>query len=319
MVYYKYGSPEVLHPEEVATPVPGAGDVLVKVSTAAVNSWDQDLLRGKPFITRLIGGGIFKPRKAILGCDVAGTVVALGAKADRFKVGDAVFGDISECGWGGFAEYVSVPENVLTPKPESLGFQQAAALPQAAVMAWQGIHDYGNVLPGQQVLINGAGGGVGSFAIQMAKLKGARVTGVDSGHKLSSMRALGADEVIDYTREDFTKNEQHYDLILDTVGHHSLFDYRRALCPAGKYLMIGGQTALILQAVFLGPLLSLFGKVKMGILAHRPNKNLATIAQMVVAGKLEVNIDRTFTLDQLAEAFEYFKANTFKGKVVISI
>ena len=318
-VYERYGSPERLHLQQVSLPKPKNDEVLIKVHAAAINSWDWDLLRGKPFLVRLAGGGLTKPLKKILGCDVAGVVTSVGAGVQKFKVNDRVFGDISASGWGAFAEYVCVKEGVLTVKPDLLSFEQAAALPQAAVMAWQGINDYGNVRSGQKVLINGAGGGVGSFAIQMAKQRGAEVTVVDSHVKFNSMNALGADYLIDYTKEDFTTKGRRYDLILDVVGHHSLFDFKRALAPGGRYCMIGGPSGLIFQTVFLGPLISAFTSVKLSILAHEPNKYLANLAQMVVEDKLAVPIDSVYELDQLQEAFEYFEENNFNGKIVLRV
>ncbi|MCW5516640.1 NAD(P)-dependent alcohol dehydrogenase [Muriicola sp. Z0-33] len=319
LVYHKYGSPDNLGVEELPIPDLKKNEVLIKVHSAAINSWDWDLLRGKPFIVRLAGGGLTKPIKKILGCDVAGVITAVGAGVKKFKINDEVFGDISESGWGAFAEYVSAKADTLTLKPRALSFTEAAALPQAAVMALQGVKDHGQVASGQDVLINGAGGGVGSFAIQLAKMRGASVTGVDNTDKIEFMQSMGADNTIDYTKEDFTKREEQYDLILDVVGHHSLLDFKRALKPVGKYKIIGGHTGLIFQSVFLGPLISAFSSKKMGILAHQPNKGLSAIAQMVVEHKLQVIIDRIFTLDQLPMAFRYFGENSFKGKIVISM
>jgi len=319
IVYYNYGAPDELHLTEVKIPVPHDNEVLIKVQAASINSWDWDLLRGEPFIVRLVGGGFLTPKKKILGCDVAGLVEAIGDKVTQFQPGDEVFGDLSQYGWGGFAEYVCAPEHVLTIKPDGITFEQAAALPQAAVMALQGIRDYGKVQPTQKVLINGAGGGVGTFAIQMAKFYGAEVTGVDSTEKLEIMKSLGADHVIDYKEVNFTKNSQQYDLILDVVGYHSIFDFKQTLTPTGMYRMIGGQTSLIFQSVFIAPLISLFGNKKMGILAHDPNKGLEFILDLIDLGKIVPVIDRCFTLQETADAFRYFGKGLVQGKVVIKV
>jgi len=319
IVYYNYGAPDELHLTEVKKPVPHDNEVLIKVQAASINSWDWDLLRGEPFIVRLVGGGLLTPKKKILGCDVAGLVKTVGDKVTQFRPEDEVFGDLSQYGWGGFAEYVCAPEHVLTIKPDCITFEQAAALPQAAVMALQGIRDYGKVQPTQKVLINGAGGGVGTFAIQMAKFYGAEVTGVDSTEKLEIMKSLGADHVIDYKEVNFTKNSQQYDLILDVVGYHSIFDFKQTLTPTGMYRMIGGQTSLIFQSIFIAPLISLFGNKKMGILAHDPNKGLEFILDLIDLGKIAPVIDRCFTLRETANAFRYFGKGLVQGKVVIKV
>jgi len=316
IVYQKYGSPDALELQEVDKPTPRDNEVLVNVYAASINSWDWDLLRGKPYINRM--WGLLKPKYQIPGGDIAGRVEAIGRKVIQFKPDDEVFGDLCHCGWGGFAEYVCVSENALEFKSERMTFEQAAAIPQAAVMALQGIHNYGPVKPGQKVLINGAGGGVGTFGIQIAKSLGAEVTGVDCTSKLEKMRSIGADHVIDYTKEDFTNNEQLYHLILDVVGYHSIFDYKRVLSPGGRYLMIGGPAALILQSMFLGPLISITGK-KMGILAHQPNKDLYILKKLFEAGTVVPVIDRCYTLPEVPDAFRYFGTGQVQGKVVITM
>ncbi|NJN42690.1 MAG: NAD(P)-dependent alcohol dehydrogenase [Flammeovirgaceae bacterium] len=317
VVYSTYGLPDVLQFKEVDQPVPGDHDVLIKTYAASINSWDWDLLRGEPFIVRLAGGGLFKPKKKIIGCDVAGTVEKVGKKVTKFKAGDAVLGDLSGGGWGAFAEYVCAPENSLTRKPDGMTFEQASSLPQAGVMALQGVRDYGKVEAGQKVLINGAGGGVGTLAIQMAKMYGAEVTGVDKTNKLEIMQQLGADHVIDFTKEDFTKSGNHYDIILDVVGHHSIYDYKRSLEPGGMYRMIGGPHGLIFQSIFIGPIISMFSKKKMGILTHEPNKNMNFLIQLFEEGKVKPVIDKVFPLQELVDAFRYFGQGDFMGKVVI--
>lgn len=319
IVYHEYGSPEVLELKEVKAPIPKDNEVLIKVRATSVNSWDWDLLRGTPFLVRLVGGGISKPKINILGCDVAGTVDAKGKKVTQFKVGDEVFGDLSGGNWGGFADYVCARENELTHKPNRITFEQAASLPQAAVMALQGIRDHGKVKSGQKVLINGAGGGIGTFAIQMAKDAGAEITGVDSTAKFELMQSLGADYVIDYKQDDFTKNGLQYDLILDVIGHHSIYDYKRSLTSTGMYRMIGGPTPLIFQSVFIAPFITLFNKKKMGILAQEANKDLAYLAELVGTGKLKPIIDKAFPLAETANALQYLGDGKALGKVVVTV
>ncbi|WP_066303608.1 NAD(P)-dependent alcohol dehydrogenase [Bacillus sp. FJAT-29814] len=318
MVYNKYGTMDVLHLKELEMPVVKQNEVLVKVHAASVNSWDWDLLRGKPFLNRL--GGIFKPKYKILGADIAGRVEAVGSEVKHLSVGDEVFGDISWCGWGGFAEYVSVNAEALTLKPSSMTFEEAAAIPQAGVLALQGLRDKGQIHEAKKVLINGAGGGVGTFSLQMAKLKGAEVTCVDSKKKLDTLKSIGADHVIDYTEEDFTKNGQHYDLILDVVGTRSIFDYKRALNPEGTYVMIGGSASLILQLLVLGPRILKKERKKMAILIHKPNKNDQNfLSELFVAGKLIPVIDKRYPLSQVEEAIRYLGEGHAKGKVVICV
>jgi len=320
IVYSRYGPPDVLELKEIARPTPKENEVLVKVLAASVNSWDWDLLRGTPFANRLMFG-IVKPKIGILGCDIAGQVEAVGRNVKQFQPGDEVFGDISGCGWGGFAEYVCARENVLALKLASMTFEEAAAVPQAAVLALQSLRDKGKIQPGQKVLINGAGGGAGTFGVQIAKSFGAEVTGVDSASKLDMLRSIGADHVIDYTQEDFTKNGQVYDLILDVVTHRSIFDYKRALSPMGIYVMLGGGSwARVFQTMFLGPLISMTGSKKMGLLMHKPNKkDLNYMNGLFEAGKVKPVIDRLYPLSEVAEALRYFGEGHVKGKVVITV
>jgi len=318
IVYERYGSPDVLELKEVEKPVPKDNEILIKVYAASVNDWDWGLLRGKPFVNRLLFG-LLKPKIKILGVDIAGQVEAVGRNVKKFQPGDEVFGDISGCGWGGFAEYVCALENALSLKPASITFEEAAAVPQAAVLALQGLRDKRQIQPGQKVLINGAGGGAGTFAVQIAKSFGAEVTGVDSTSKLDMMRSIGADQVIDYTREDFTKNGQRYDLILDFAAYHSIFDYKRALSPKGIYVMVGGSSARIFQVMFLGPWISMTGSKKMGILMHKPNKDLAFMKELFEAGKVVPIIDRRYPLNETAEALRYFGEGHARGKVVITM
>jgi NADPH:quinone reductase-like Zn-dependent oxidoreductase len=318
IVYERYGPPDVLQLKEVEKPTPKDNEVLIKVHAASINSWDWELLRGKPFVNRLLFG-LLKPKIKILGADIAGRVEAVGRKVKQFQPGDEVFGDLCECGWGGFAEYVCARENALALKPASMTFEEAAAVPQAAVMALQGLRNKGQIQPGQKVLINGAGGGVGTFAVQIAKSFEAEVTGVDSTRKLDMLRSIGANQVIDYTQEDFTKNGQRYDLILDVAAYHSIFDYKRALSPKGIYVMVGGSSARIFQTIFLGPLISMTGSKKLGILAHKPNKSLDFMKELFEAGKVVPVIARRYPLSEVPEALRYFGKGHAKGKVVITV
>ena len=317
IVFTKYGSPDFLELKEVEKPTPKENEVLIKVHASSINDWDWGLLRGKPFANRVMFG-LLKPKK-ILGCDIAGRVEAIGKNVKQFQPGDNVFGDISGGNWGGFAEYACARENEIALKPVSMSFEEAAAIPQAGALALQSVYDKAQIQSGQKVLINGAGGGAGTFAVQIAKSLGAEVTGVDSTRKLNMMRSIGADHVIDYTQEDFTKNGQCYDLIIDNAAHHSIFDYKRALSPKGIYVMLGGSTARIFQIMFLGPLISMTGSKKLGILMLKPNKDLAFMKELFETGKVKPVIDRRYPLSEVAEALRYFGEGHTKGKVVITL
>ncbi|MEH7237973.1 NAD(P)-dependent alcohol dehydrogenase [Bacillus sp. JJ1562] len=316
MVYNKYGTTNVLHLKEIEIPALKPNEVLVKIYAVSVNSWDWDLLRGKPFLARL--GGLLKPKYKILGADIAGRVEAIGREVEHISVGDEVFGDISWCGWGGFAEYVSVNAEAMTLKPNSMTFEEAAAIPQAGVLALQGLRDVGQIHEAKKVLINGAGGGVGTYALQIAKLHGAEVTCVDSKKKLDTLKSIGADHVIDYNEEDFTQKGQLYDLILDVVGSRSIFDYKRVLNPKGTYVMVGGSMSLILQLLLLGPMIYKTENKKMAILVHRPNKNDQNfLKELFISGKLVPVIDKRYPLSQVSEAILYLGEGHAKGKVVV--
>ena len=316
IVYTKYGPPDVLQLKEVAKPTPKDNEVLVEVHAASVNDWDWGLLRGKPFVNRLLFG-LRKPKVKILGCDIAGRVEAVGRNVKQFQPGDEVFGDISGCGMGGFAEYVCARENVLAPKSASMTYEEAAVVPQAAVLALQGLRK-GQIQPGQKVLINGAGGGVGTFGMQIAKSFGAEVTGVDSTGKLDMVRSIGADQVIDYTKEDFTKSGRRYDLILDVVVYRSIFDYKRALSPKGIFVMIGGSIPRVFLIALTAPLIT--RSKKLVILAHKPNsKDLIFVNALFEAGKVAPVIDRRYPLSEVAEALRYFGKGHVQGKVVVTV
>src|SRR5215203_782367 len=317
IVYTKYGPPEVLQLKEVEKPIPTDDEVLIKVQAASVNRSDWEGLRGTPLYARI--GGILKPRHQILGSDIAGRVEMAGRNVRRFQPGDEVFGHI-QGRMGGFAEYVCARESALALKPASMTFEAVAVIPQAAVIALQGIRDKGQVQPGQKVLISGAGGGAGPFAVQLAKSYGAEVTGVDNTGKLDFMRSLGADHVIDYTREDFTKNGKQYDLILDVVAHRSAFAYARALKTNGSYFFTGGSVATIFQILLLGPWIRATTGKKIRVLAVRPNiEDLDFMKELIEAGKVTPVIDRTYPLSEVPEAMGYVGEGHAQGKVVISV
>jgi len=319
IVYTKYGSPDVLQLKEVEKPTPKEDEVLIKVHAASANAADWHLLRADPFLVRL-DSGLLKPKNQRLGADMAGQVEAIGSNVKEFKVGDEVFGDLSGCGFGAFAEYVSVPENVLALKPANMSFEEAAAVPMAAVTALQALRDKGEIQSGQKVLINGASGGVGTFAVQIAKSFGAEVTGVCSTGKMDMVRSIGADHVIDYTQEDFTKSGRRYDLILAANGDKSLSDYKRALSPGGIYVVSGGSMAQIFQGMLLGPLMSMTGNKKMGgLLAVPKQKDLAFMKELIEAGKVVPVIDRHYPLSEVPEAIRYLEEGHARGKVVITM
>jgi len=320
IVFHSYGQPDVLALEEIAKPSPGDDEVLVKVYASCINSWDYELIQGIPFINRLMSG-LQKPTKIkIPGCDIAGRIESVGKNVKRFQVGDEVFGDLSSCGWGGFAEYVAAPEKALELKPACLTFEQAAAVPQAALLALQGLQKGGGLKKdgdwaGKKVLINGAGGGSGTFAIQIAKEFGAEVTAIDSTEKLGIMRSMGADHVIDYTQKNFTNNGLRYDLIFDNAANRSLSDYKRALNPGGIHVMVGGKSFNLFKSV----LVSIFGSRKFVLLLHKANKGLDTMKQLFEAGKVVPVIDRSYPLSEAVDAMRYFAAGHAKGKVVITL
>jgi len=320
IVYTKYGPPDVLNLEEVQKPTPKDDEVLVKVHAASANAADWHLMRADPFLVRLMGFGLLKPKNGLLGADIAGRVEAVGRNVTQFQPGDEVFGDLSGSGFGGFAEYVCATEDALALKPANVSFEEAAAVPLAAVTALQGLRYKGQIQPGQKVLINGASGGVGTFAVQIAKSFGAEVTGVCSTSKLDMVRSIGADHVIDYTQEDFTKNGQQYDLILAANGYHPISDYRRALSPEGTYVMTGGSGAQMLQAMTLGPIMSMTGSKKMGYLSMKQNKeDLVFMKELLEDGKITPVIDRAYPLSEIPEAIRYLEKRHATVKVVITV
>lgn len=320
-VLTNYGSADFFELQEVVRPTPRDNEVLIKNYASSVNSWDWEILMGKPFVNRLMVG-LRKPTKIkILGCDIAGRIEAVGRSVKKFKPGDEIFGDLSNCGWGGFAEYVCVPENAnaISLKPSDMTFERSAAVPQAAVLALQGFRQ-GAIDQAKKVLINGAAGGVGSFAVPIAKSYGAEVTGVDSKEKLIFLRSLGADHVIDYRQQDFTRNGQQYDLILDVQGYHSISDYKRALSANGIYVFVGGSMALVNQLLLLGPLISMTGSQKLGLLMHKPDaKDLDIMKTLFTEGKNEPVIDKCYPLSEVAEAIRYYETGQVEGKIVITM
>ena len=317
IVFTRYGSPDVLQLREVDKPTPKDDEVLIRVHAASLNDWDWAALQGIPFVNRLTFG-VLRPKKQILGSDIAGRIEAIGKNVAQFQLGDEVFGDISG-DWGGFAEYVCARENALALKAPSMTFEQAAAIPQAAMLALQGLRDRGRIQPGQKLLINGAGGGVGTFAIQIARLYGVEITAVDSPGKLDMLRSLGATHVIDYTQEDFTKNRQCYDLILDVKTNRSIFDCARALSPNGTYVTVGGSMLRLFQALLLGPLISMTENKSIRIVVLKPNKDLAYMKELFEAGKLLPVIDGPYKLSEVPEAFRRFGEARHRGKVIITV
>lgn len=318
IVYTRYGMPDVLQLREVEKPEPKDNEVLVKVHAASVNAADWYLLTGKPFVVRF-EAGIAKPKNTILGADVAGQVEAVGKHVTQFHQGDEVFGDISACGWGGFAEYVAVPEDALALKPANLSFEEAAAVPMAGVTALQGLRDQGQIRARQKVLIHGASGGVGTFAVQIAKAFETEVTAVCSASKVGMARSIGADRVIEYNKEDFVKNGKRYDLIIGANGYRSLTDYKRTLSPNGIYVCTGGSMKQIFESILLGGLMTRNGNKKILNLLSKPNKkDLVFLKQLIEAGKVKPAIDRTFALGEVPEALRYFGTRRAQGKIVIT-
>jgi NADPH:quinone reductase-like Zn-dependent oxidoreductase len=318
----EYGSPDVLVLADLDLPVVEDDGVLVRLRAASLNAADLDYLYGMPLLTRM-GTGLRKPRNRGLGLDAAGQVEAVGRDVTQFRPGDDVFGDMTEFGYGAFAELVAAPERAWAPKPAGMTFEEAATVPQAAILALQGLRGRGRrVQAGQRVLVNGASGNVGPFAVQIAKAFGAEVTGVCSTGKMDLVRELGADHVIDYTREDVSRDGRRYDWIVDVAGNHPILGWRRALKPGGTYVMVGGPTSRILAALVLGPVISLAGSRKMGLMLWwKPfrKEDVAVLVELIEAGKLAPVIDRRYPLDEVADALRYLKEGRARGKIVITM
>ena len=314
-VYDKYGSPDVLYLKDASKPVPADDQVLIKIHAVSINGSDREGLIGKPLYARI--GGL--PNNNILGSDIAGRIEAVGVNNTEFQEGDEVFGEIP--GYhGGFAEYICTSGKTMMPKPASMTFEEASAIPQGGVIALNGIVKKGGVQAGQKVLINGAGGSAGTFAVQLAKLHGAEVTGVDNTYKLDFLHSLGADHVVDYTRENFTKSGKRFDLILDLTAHRSAFAYARALNPNGTYFFTGGSVATLFQILFLGPLIKRMASKSVRMLMVPQNReDLVAITELCTAGKIRPVIDRTYPFNEIPEAMRYVSEGRAKGKVVITL
>jgi NADPH:quinone reductase-like Zn-dependent oxidoreductase len=317
IVQRSYGAPDVLKLEEVQVPSPKDHEVQVEVAAVSINGSDWEALRGKPLYARI--GGLRSPGNAILGSDIAGRVQSVGRNVQQFQPGDEVFGEMTDY-HGGFAEVACTSEKLLARKPAGLTFEQAAAIPQAGVIAWQGLREKGQVQPGQSVLINGAGGSAGTFAVQLAKLYGADVTGVDNPAKLDFVRSLGADHAIDYTREDFTHTGKQYDLILDVIARRSVFNLQRAVKPGGVYYIVGGSVATMLQVLLLGSWIQKSTGKNLRVLAvQRNQKDLLAITELCLTGKIIPVIDRVYPLSEAAEALRYVGEGHAQGKVVLTV
>tara|TARA_R110002096_G_scaffold1077_1_gene5814 strand:+ start:5388 stop:6365 length:978 start_codon:yes stop_codon:yes gene_type:complete len=316
-----YGAPDnVLKLIETEQPEPKDNEVRVKVCATTINDYDWSITTGKPLAYRLFFG-IFSPRKklAIPGMEVSGIVDQVGNSATKFKVGDAVYGDISNFGFGSFAEFLCIDEKALSPKPDALSFEEAASIPHAAMLASQGLRDVGQIKDRQKILINGGGGGVGSFGLQIAKLYNADVTGVDTGEKLNAMKAQGFDTVLDYKKVDFTKSDEQYDLILDCKTNRSLWKFLNVLKPEGKYISIGGDSGKLLQMLYMNPILKLFSKKRVHLVMLDTNKDLEYIHELYADNKIHCVIDGPYTFDQLPWAIQRFGDGLHNGKIVIRV
>jgi NADPH:quinone reductase-like Zn-dependent oxidoreductase len=320
IVHDAYGPPDVLRLVEADPPTPRADEVRIHVFAASVNAGDRHLLRGRPLLTRLMTGGLLRPRYRTPGVDVAGRVDAVGPAVTRFAPGDAVVADLSEHGFGGFAEFVCVPEAAVAPKPARLPFDAAAALPVAGLAALQGLRDVGRLRAGQRVLVNGASGGVGTAAVQIATGLGAHVTGTCRTSKVALVHAVGADRVVDYTQTDVTRERGRYDLILDAGAHRSVWAYRRVLTPEGAYVMVGGAPIRLLQTLIAGAGRALVGGPRMAVLQSRPTPaDLQALVDLAEAGLLAPVVDRRFPLDEAARALRYYESGRARGKVIVAV
>jgi NADPH:quinone reductase-like Zn-dependent oxidoreductase len=315
-----YGSPDVLHLAEVNLPIVPDHGVLVRVQASSINAGDWHLMRGQPFLVRLMFGGLRKPKIKTLGMDVAGIVEVVGPSVTQFKPGDAVFGDLSESGFGCFAEYVCAPASAFVQKPDHVSFVAAASVPTAALTALQGLRDCGHIQPGQTVLINGASSGVGTFAVQLAQAWGAEVHAVCSTAKMAMVRSLGADEMIDYTQTDITQSQTQYDLILDAAAYRSVYDYLPIVKPQGRYVLVGGSTLRLFQTMLLGPWISRTCPKTVKVVMVKPNQaDLVILRDFLAAGKIKPAIDRTYPLSQVPTAIHQLEQRQATGKIAITI
>jgi NADPH:quinone reductase-like Zn-dependent oxidoreductase len=318
IVYTRYGPPDGIELRDVEKPAPKEGEVLVKIHAASLNAYDWHLLTADIFLVRL-NVGLLRPKNTRLGADLAGTIEAVGSQVTQFQPGDEVYGDIAGAGTGSLAEYAAVPARALAKKPAKLSFAEAAAVPMAGITALQGLRDEGQIQAGQKVLIHGASGGVGTFAVQLAKLLGGEVTAVCSTRNVEQAYALGADHVIDYKKEDFTQNGVLYDLILGVNGYRSLAEYRGALAPQGRYIMAGGTPKQIFQAVLMGSWMSRSGQKMGSVSAHANPQDLDTLSEWIEQGKVVPVIDRRYPLSETVEALRYLGDGHARGKVVVSV
>ena len=316
IVLTRYGSTDDLELSDVEKPVPNDGQVLIKVHASAVNDWEWSLVRGKPTYMRAIGG-VLRPKIRIIGCDIAGRIEAIGDAVEHLKVGDDVYGDLSDGGFGGFAEFVCAPEGSVGRMPKNVTYEEASALPHAAMLATQSLYEIGRVDRVETLLINGAGGGVGPIGLQLAKMHAVEVTGVDSTPKLDFLRSLGFDRVIDYTQEDFTSTGERYDLILDVKTNRSPFAYARALTPNGTYVTVGGSTLRLLQCVMLGPWIARTKGRRIHLLSLKPNKGLDDLTALVEAGNVMPTIDGVYPLTDVPMALQRFGEASQNGKIII--
>jgi NADPH:quinone reductase-like Zn-dependent oxidoreductase len=320
IVQTKYGSPDLLNLVDVEQPVAPDQGVLVRVHATSVHAGDRHLMRGSPFLIRFMFGGILQPKIKILGTDVAGTVESVGKDVTQFQPGDQVYGDLSECGFGAFAEYVGVPAAALALKPTNSSFEEAATIPVSALAALQGLRDVGQLQPGHKVLINGASGGVGSFAVQIARAFGAEVTALCSTKKMEMVRSIGANQVIDYTQTDVTKNGQQYDLILDMAAYRSVFDYLPILSPRGTYVLVGGSTARLFLGLLFGSWISRISRRQVQCQVSKPNQaDLGVLKDLIESGKVKPLIDRHYHLSEVPTAMRRLEQGEVCGKVAISV
>jgi NADPH:quinone reductase-like Zn-dependent oxidoreductase len=318
LVLTKYGSPDRLQLQEVPKPAPREEEVLVRIHATAINDYDWSMVRGKPYLYRLMFG-LTKPKRTIPGMELSGIIESVGENVKSFKAGDAVYGDISDFGFGSFAQYICIHEDALVSKPDKMTFEEAASIPHASTLAHQGLIDVGNLQQDQQVLINGAGGGVGTIGLQIAKIYGAEVTGVDTGDKLKTMKSIGFDHIIDYKKTDFTKNGKRYDLILDAKTNRFPFAYARSLKANGKYITVGGTLSTLFLLLITKGWIAKFKKKHLHIVALKPNKDLAIINELFEAGKIKPVIDGPFKLSEVPQALQRFGDGKHEGKVIVSI
>ena len=318
MLLQQYGSHEYLEPCEIQKPVCSDKNVIVKIKACSINSWDNEIIKASLFVNRLMFG-LFKPKRKVLGCDIAGVVEEVGSKVKHIKPGDEVMADISPYGWGGFGEYVCVPDKALSIKPSAMSFEQASAFPQAGVLALQGLTGIAQMKEGDKLLLIGAGGGVGTFALQLAKLKGVEVTCIDTEDKFETLWLLGADHCVDFRKDNFSLSDIKYNRIIDVKGSRKYCDYKNALAPDGICLLVGGSVRLLFEVLFRGLVTSLVSSKKIRLLIHKPNMHLSYLNELFEKGELRPVIGKLFSLDDLKQAFEYYRHNKFVGKIVVKI